>query len=109
MSNRPIIAGLVDEQTLYALAMTALTQTLATYRRNLDIVKRELEGFIEEQSHQVIGQSSSLNWIIGHQLSSRTWGLEMLEFKVTGLDIVAIQARYGKGTKPGPAESLSIS
>lgn len=70
------------------------------FRRNLDLIARHAGGVSEEAAHIRAGDGSSLNWVVGHCLASRTRMLETLETPLHGLDAGQVRACYGVGKTP---------
>ncbi|GAA5500985.1 hypothetical protein Dxin01_00713 [Deinococcus xinjiangensis] len=60
----------------------------------------------EEASHARAGEGSSLNWVLGHVLSSRGRILHMLGGDLGGLDVPHIRSMYESKTRPDPTHAL---
>lgn len=83
-------------------------QLLGTLKRNLDLIKRDTAGISDADALKRIGQGSSLNWVVGHILSSRTRILDVLGVQA-GFNHEDIRALYGRETKPDAARDLPLS
>lgn len=78
----------------------------STFRRNLDIIGRDTAGLSAEQLNRHMGEGSSLNWVVGHVLSSRLRVLDLLQKTVDGLDAAQVPAAYGRDTHPDADKAL---
>lgn len=85
------------------------TELQATLQRNLDLIKRDTAGISDTDALKRIGQGSSLTWVVGHILSSRTRILEFLDVQAGTFDHDNIRALYAKGTTPDGAKDLPLS
>ncbi|GBF06513.1 hypothetical protein DAERI_090099 [Deinococcus aerius] len=83
------------------MSVTALRLSHA-FRRNLSLIARHAGDVSEEAALARAGEGSSLNWVVGHCLASRTRLLEGLGALPEGLDASAVRACYGRGTVPDP-------
>lgn len=81
----------------------------ASYKRNLDLINRDSAGVSEEAAHQRARTGSSLNWVLGHVLSSRGRILHMLGGDLGGLNVPEIRSMYESKTHPDPAHALSLA
>lgn len=79
----------------------------STFRRNLDIIGGGTAGLSAEQLNRRMGEGSSLNWVVGHVLSSRLRVLDLLQKTVDGLDAAQVRAAYGRDTHPDAGKALS--
>ncbi len=86
-----------------------VTYLKAAYKRNLSLIRRDTAGVSEEAAHQRAGSGSSLNWTLGHVLSSRGRILHMLGADLTDLDAGQVASMYGTKTQPDPAHALSLA
>ena len=78
----------------------------ATLQRNLDLIKRDTAGISDEDALKRIGQGSSLNWVVGHVLSSRTRIMEFLGVEDSTFKHDDIRVLYGRDTQPDGANEL---
>ena len=78
----------------------------ATLQRNLDLIKRDTAGISDEDALKRIGQGSSLNWVVGHVLSSRTRIMEFLGVEDSTFKHDDISVLYGRDTQPDGANEL---
>ncbi|WP_019585569.1 DinB family protein [Deinococcus apachensis] len=83
------------------MSATALRLSHA-FRRNLGLITRHTGDVSEEAALVRAGEGSSLNWVVGHCLASRTRILESLGALPEGLDVSAVRGCYGRGTAPYP-------
>lgn len=81
----------------------------STFRRNLDTIKRDAAGMDDAKANRQMGQGSSLNWVVGHMLSSRLRVLDQLSKTVDGLDVAKLRATYGRDTHPDPATAWALA
>lgn len=88
--------------------MTA-TELQSTLKRNLDLIKRDTAGINDTDALKRIGQGSSLNWVVGHILSSRTRIMDFLGVQAGTFDHDEVRALYGRDTRPDEAKDLPLS
>lgn len=88
--------------------MTA-TELQSALKRNLDLIKRDTAGISDENALKRMGQGSSLNWVVGHILSSRTRIMDFLGVQADGINGEELRALYGRETKPDATKDIPLS